>query len=136
MTNRKKVSVLIVDDDYIARIINKNVVESFEQFDMAVEELNSGLEALQFIQEKYQRENKFPDLIILDTAMPVMSGFDFVEAFRLIDTLGNTNIIIVTSSDNPDDIEKSKSLGIKHFLTKPLTFEKLKSAILETIEVS
>ena len=133
MTERKDVRVVIVDDDYIARLINRNVVESFNQFNVYVDEANGGTDALELISKRYKNENKFPQIIILDCAMPVMSGFDFIEELKQTYPTTSIEIIIVTASDNPEDIERSKNLGVKHFLTKPLTFEKLKFAILETL---
>jgi CheY-like chemotaxis protein len=133
MTDKREIFVLIIDDDYIARLIHKSIVESFEQFNFVIAESGSGIEGLQLIRDKYQAEHRVPDLIILDAAMPVMSGFDFVEAFIHEDIPNETKIIMVTASDNPEHLEKSKSLGIDYFLTKPLTFDKLKAAIVECV---
>ena len=65
--------------------------------------------------------------------MPVMNGFDFMKEFNQADfpNKEKINIVILTSSGNSEDLTKMKSLGIKHYLTKPLTEEKVKNLIKE-----
>jgi CheY-like chemotaxis protein len=63
--------------------------------------------------------------------MPVMNGFEFLEAFNNLspDEKDDTKVVIVTSSESETDIKKARALGAAEYLTKPLKDEKL-SALL------
>jgi DNA-binding response OmpR family regulator len=63
--------------------------------------------------------------------MPIMDGFDFLEAFHDIKRQDkeNTKIIVLTSSDDPKDKIKAKKMGAADYLTKPLHRESLLMAI-------
>jgi CheY-like chemotaxis protein len=61
--------------------------------------------------------------------MPIMDGFEFIEAFKKLEYHGKdeTVIVIVTSSYHPQDLEKAHAMGIKHYLTKPITPDSLRT---------
>lgn len=60
------------------------------------------------------------DLIISDIAMPVMSGYELVEAIRKLKDYRNTPIIAVTGFAMHDDRERSLRAGFNAHLTKPI----------------
>lgn len=76
-----------------------------------------------------------PDIVLLDLNMPIMGGFDFLQAFQDLDIPNKEKIlfIIITSYDAQDNINRAKSFGIKHFLVKPVSAEMIKSAILDEL---
>jgi CheY-like chemotaxis protein len=57
--------------------------------------------------------------------MPVMDGFQFIEAFSKLhhSKTDNVRIIVVTSSEDPMDMERARSLGVKDYLVKPMKGE-------------
>lgn len=66
-------------------------------------------------------------LILLDINMPKYNGFEFIdrneEVFQKLSNQ-NFNLIILTTSGNPHDIEKSKEYAlIKEYVQKPITEE-------------
>lgn len=66
-------------------------------------------------------------LILLDINMPKYNGFEFIdrneEVFQKLSSQ-NFNLIILTTSGNPHDIEKSKEYAlIKEYVQKPITEE-------------
>ena len=66
----------------------------------------------------------FPEVIFLDLNMPIMDGFQFADEFeKLPESLKmKTKIVILTTSINPSDIERSKKYAqIIKFVNKPLT---------------
>ena len=77
--------------------------------------------------------DQFPELILIDINMPIMNGWQFVEKYKML--FGKekpaSKLIILSTSQNPDDKEKSKSLElVDGFENKPLTPIKL-AKILE-----
>lgn len=86
----------------------------------------NGKEALSLF-EKECREAKCPALILLDVNMPVMNGFEFLEAYDQLPFTSKTPVIIImlTTSLHPRDVERVQRLGITDFVNKPLTKEKV-----------
>lgn len=56
-----------------------------------------------------------------------MNGFTFIESFMKLDfpKKEKVKIVVLTSSENPEDIVKVKKLGINYYLTKPINESKL-----------
>lgn len=127
---RKKLnSILLVDDDeddnyYHQIIINKmNIVN---KIDIA----KNGIEAIAYLKNETHTP---PDLIFLDLNMPKMNGWEFLERYKNlnIEQRAKVLIIILTTSANPDDIQRAKEIEeVTGFNTKPLTKEYL-AEILE-----
>jgi CheY-like chemotaxis protein len=114
-------NVLIVDDDYISNFIADHLLNKLKVCN-SVSFSRNGDEALTHLRET----EEFPEMILLDINMPVMDGFEFIEAFRKFNMDKNkTRIVIYTASYNNKDIEMLKSIGFNDFIIKPLTEEKL-----------
>jgi DNA-binding response OmpR family regulator len=66
-----------------------------------------------------------PDLILLDTNMPVMNGHEMLERMRKDREIQDTPVIMVTALCDAKDIDTASSFGISDYVTKPIDFEKL-----------
>jgi CheY-like chemotaxis protein len=131
-----KKDVLVVDDDSIANFLIERIVSSTGLTGNISKALN-GREALDVFQSRGDNGSRpFPHVILLDLNMPIMNGFEFIKAYRELDFKGKDNILIilVTSSNNPSDIERAKELGIKYYLTKPLSADTIKTIFLQEFE--
>lgn len=123
-------NLLIIDDDNICTFINNRVAETSGLF-KEIHSAESGGEALQYFRKVCEGVVSAPDLILLDLNMPVMNGFDFVRALRELSFPNKENIAIVvlTSSEDSADLKQARSLGIDHYLIKPLTLNQLQTTI-------
>ena len=70
-------------------------------------------------------ENENPDIILLDTNMPVMDGHEMLERMRKHPTLKDTPVIMVTALCETNDIAAASALGIADYVTKPIDFTSL-----------
>lgn len=118
-------SVLIVDDDPITRFIHATLVESLTVKTSCYQAMN-GKDALSVLSTMDEHVN---NIILLDINMPIMDGFEFIEAFQKLSNKEKTKIVIVSSSQNPSDVNRSKALGIKEFVSKPILKDYLESII-------
>jgi CheY-like chemotaxis protein len=121
-----KRNILLVDDDQIFNFINRKTLEGIDVINDVRTALN-GQQALDLIHDHYHGTGALPEVIFLDLNMPLMNGFQFLEVFKNLNVPGikKVKIVIVTSSENPQDIQQAKSLGIEHYLTKPVSEDDL-----------
>lgn len=119
--------VLMIDDDHISNFINLKLMNRVGFKEILVAE--NGEQAIELL----KKDKKVPELIFLDINMPVMDGFSFLEDYSLlkIENREKVEICVLTSSSHPDDIQKMKELGIKHYINKPLTEEKIRECFIK-----
>jgi CheY-like chemotaxis protein len=124
-----KKNVLLVDDNNIDNFIHERVVSSLGLV-KEVQTAFNGEQALKVFNQ-HQVTTTVPDIILLDLNMPVMDGFGFIEAFQELKFPEKENVLIIvlTSSSSASDITRVKGMGIKHYLTKPLTHERIQSIL-------
>ena len=80
---------------------------------------SNGVEGLQ------TAENENPDIILLDTNMPVMDGHEMLERMRKHPILKDTPVIMVTALCEMNDIAIASAFGIADYVTKPVDFTSL-----------
>jgi|SRR6185437_9708038 len=116
--------VLLVDDDNINNFINERLLKKLNITNHVKVAMN-GEEALDFL--KNNNENLHPELILLDINMPVMDGFEFLQEYKKLTPNGHTQpyIIMLTTSTNPNDVDKVKKSDITGYINKPLTESKI-----------
>jgi CheY-like chemotaxis protein len=79
----------------------------------------------------YANREKYPlpCLILLDLKLPGESGFTVLEWVRKHPTLGKMPVVVLTVSDQDDDIDKAYQLGANSYLVKPFNMEDFKALV-------
>ena len=112
--------VFIVDDDEISIFI----LESFLMTEGFAEEFVGFLDAEEALQVLLDAADEdLPEIIFLDLNMPVLSGWDFLDALQPYEDklLGKCNIYILTSSVDPAEIKRAQDYKlVVDYLHKPL----------------
>ena len=121
---RKRQTVLIVDDEPSLRILVHNTIESPAY---QVIEARDGDEAWALIKERK------PALVVLDIKMPRRSGFEVLTAIRADPELRGTQVMVLTASDKPSDIDAGILAGADYYLTKPFSPADLLARVSEAI---
>jgi two-component system cell cycle response regulator len=115
-----KSTLLIVDDDPIARNIHRTILMKSEHGqDYEIEVAVSGKEALE------KATQVAPDLILLDVMMPDMDGFDVCRALRANPHLAEVPIVMVTALEDQDSRLQGIHAGADDFITKPVNAAEL-----------
>ncbi|MDB5003383.1 MAG: hypothetical protein JWQ34_1608 [Mucilaginibacter sp.] len=111
---------LLVDDNYIDNFVTRRLLES-SKFAENIIVTESPTEAIKMLGNGSVK----PDVIFLDIRMPVMSGFEFLEAYDKLNIDKNSiKIFLLSSSFDPTDIKRSSdNKYITHFIHKPLTIK-------------
>ncbi len=131
MTKKIKTIVLVDDDN------DTNIYNEFILSDTGIVEniliFQNGKTALDFLTKKDNTGHyPKPEIIFLDINMPIMNGWDFLEAYKKIPAEQRAGIIItmLSSSMNPDDKVKAEKMDIINgFINKPLTEMKFKELV-------
>lgn len=101
--------VLIVEDDkFLSKIFQTKL--SKEGFNIAL--AGNGKQALELAKKQK------PALILLDLIMPVMSGFETLEALKADAELNDVPVIVLSNLGQESDIQKAKELGAVDFMIK------------------
>lgn len=110
----------VVEDDPITSSITKLIVKKNLQFHEVQTHAN-GQRALDCLMAALRNEAAVPDLILLDLNMPMMDGWEFLDAFGRLPLAMDVCVFILTSSINPDDINKAKYYKeVRGYFSKPL----------------
>lgn len=112
--------ILIVDDTRSVHAFVKSLLTKAEGIE--VSSVMNGEEGVRELQSE-----KTYDVVLLDWEMPVLNG---PAAFEKIKLLGvKTPVIMMTTKNDPSDIQQMLTVGISEYLIKPFTadilFEKI-----------
>jgi len=128
---KKKLNcVLLVDDEVSDNFLHSMVIKNAKIADH-IEVAKNGKEALKLLSTEGffntpDNSCSQPELIFLDINMPVMDGWEFLDAFYKLKNIqkDKTVIVILTTSLNPvDKTRAEKMIEIGCFQYKPLTLE-------------
>lgn len=131
--------ILIVDDDLTSTFLVQMLLEDL-QVATHIATATNGKEALDYIDAHCEGETKTdqlapasfcPELILLDINMPVMNGFEFLEACRQRPCFkdNQVKVVMLSSSAAQIDIQQAKAYQVSEYIVKPLTEEKLMELI-------
>ncbi|MFC5046689.1 response regulator [Aquimarina hainanensis] len=132
MITENNTTLYLIDDDTIHQFIVKKLISKISSQQNKLLTFSNGEEAILFIESIWNQKEQLPDVILLDINMPIMDGWDFLNAYiKLTPTPEKKiNIYILSSSQNPDDLEKAKKYkNIAGYLTKPINESILKELL-------
>lgn len=111
MMSEGRPTVLIVDDDTVARLLAR---EALEQSGWVVEEAENGRLGLETFAQRR------PDLVLLDILMPEMDGFTICAELRRLPDSMHVPVLIMTGLEDYQSITRAYDVGATDFIVKPI----------------
>jgi len=131
---QKEVCILIAeDDDGHASLIERNLRRAGVH--NRIERFVDGQQVLDYL---HQQEAKASDaertkdeafLLLLDINMPKRDGIDVLTEVKMSPVLRKIPVIMITTTDDPREVDKCHQLGCNSYVTKPVEYEGFVNAI-------
>ncbi len=129
-----KLHFIVIDDSKLDCFIAEKIIQNTGKSD-SIKSFMMAEEALNYIRDNHEEEDK--TIILVDIQMPIMNGFEFLEAFEKVlqpENRRNYKVHLLSSSINESDKQKAKGFkSVNSFISKPLTPASLNN-VLETAE--
>lgn len=122
-----KIKLLLIDDD---KSLVRTMSEYFSSNHAGVEVLDIAYDGKEGIRLVKQKQDEY-DLIILDLVMPKLDGSGVLEKMK--EEKINKKVIVLTSYNSPEMIQKISEYGVSYYLLKPFDLNELEKRILEVI---
>ena len=116
----KELTVIITDDDEGHLILIKKTLQRIGIKNIIM--FNNGEDTLKFFNEKdFSNGNKY--ILMLDLRMPKITGFDILKELKSDKNLKKIPVIVVTTTDDPSEMDICNKIGCNYYLTKPFAQE-------------
>jgi len=113
--------IMLIDDDSLTNKLHHMIITKHNK-NKRVVQFGSSISALDYL-----KQNK-PDLILLDLNMPEIDGWTFLKLLE--EQKPEIDVVIISSTIDPAERTRAQSYrSVKDFLTKPLTYEKIKHLV-------
>ncbi len=114
-------TILVVDDDEAHLYVVRRAIERMG-LQAEVCSARDGGEALRLLGLQPGEIGALPDasvaLVMLDLRMPGMTGWDVLQRMREAEATRRIPVVILSSSDRPDDVRRSYELGANSYVVK------------------
>lgn len=131
MNEFKYRKVMIIDDNDIDLYVTTRMIKTYKVGEEVLT-FNSAKKALEYLQAHIGDEESLPDVMLVDIYMPLMSGFEFMAAYRDFpeELRRKTRVYIISSSIDETDIRKAnEDPNVRAFHEKPITREFLQNSL-------
>jgi two-component system response regulator len=114
----REIRIVLVEDDIEDAAFTKRVLKHNKlNKDLVV--ATTGKKAMQALHD--MSEGNLPQLILLDINLPDISGIDLLTRIKEDKGLCSIPVVILTGSNEDQDIQKSYDLGASSYLVKPIS---------------
>lgn len=131
MNANEEVVILVAEDDAgHARLIEKNLTRA--GLNNQILRFDNGQAILDFLFRRGaspQRASEAAYLLLLDIRMPQVDGVEVLRQIKEDAELRKIPVIILTTTDDPREVERCHSIGCASYIVKPVDYNKFAEAI-------
>ena len=131
MSTDQPVTILLVEDDPgHARLIERNLRRAHITNDIVT--LSDGQQAVDYLfkERTYAgATHAVPLLMLLDLNLPQLDGYQVLTRLKTDERTRHIPVLILTTTDEPHEIERCYALGCNVYLTKPVEYDEFAEAI-------
>ena len=121
MSNEKRDIILIVDDDFINRMILREILQD----DYQIYEAANGAETFNILYD----EKILPTVVLLDIIMPDIDGFQVLERIKSEDETKNIPVLFITAADSDETESRGLKIGAADYVTKPFNHDVVRARV-------
>lgn len=123
--NKPLKPILLVDDDEVDVM---TLTRAFKHLKVnnKIKRASNGLEALEYLMKT---KDDLPCLILLDLNMPKMNGHELLQKLKENKELCSVPVVILSTSNEPSDIDLSYKLGAAGYIQKPVDYSQYQENI-------
>ncbi len=113
------VRVLIAEDNEDHLFLARVALRGLAGVEVEVIAARDGQEALDYLHGVGPHDGReLPDLILLDLSMPRRNGLSVLEELKSDESLRMLPVVVMTSSERPEDVNAAYRLGANSYVTK------------------
>jgi CheY-like chemotaxis protein len=130
LMNRDVVLLIADDDAGHARLIEKNLRRA--GLSNPILRFEDGQQILDFLFQRgdgQRRAADTPYLLLLDIRMPKVDGVEVLRQVKADAALRKISVSMLTTTDDPREVERCHGLGCNNYIVKPVDYEKFSEAI-------
>ncbi|MEO0564020.1 MAG: response regulator, partial [Chloroflexota bacterium] len=128
MNDNELIRIVMADDDEDDRILAQAAFEE-SALRNAVDFVEDGEELMAYLRREgpyeHLRNTPLPGLVLLDLNMPRKDGREVLQEIRSDERLKRIPVVVLTTSQQQEDVIRSYGLGANSYITKPVTFDGL-----------
>lgn len=123
----KRLCLLLVEDEQTDAELFTELLNEVASQTNVIHAAN-GREALDYLQHLGQEAEgeplgERPNLIVVDLNMPVMNGHDFLKHAKTDERLKDIPVLVLSTSDHADDVQRAYEAQASGYLVKPTSFQ-------------
>lgn len=124
MDAQERFLVLVEDNPADQRLLLRALKRA--GIDVRVVVLQDGLEAVDYLKELAR---PLPAVVFLDINLPRLDGLEVVKRLREMDRTKRLPVVMLTTSDEVSDVERSYAYGANSFVRKPIDSEEFDGVV-------
>lgn len=128
---KKELTIILAEDDEgHATLIKRNLKRSGLLNEII--HFTDGQETLNYlydVKKNSEHKDSIPSLLLLDINMPKIDGIEVLRQVKQDPVLKKMPVIMITTTDDPREINKCHDLGCSNYIAKPIDYDKFVDAI-------